>query len=149
MATITRNVTESELESNTKPNILTLVAEGKAKTVCDTKTSFLSLPRELRHSILRQTVKLNELEEATQQPTDRFLTWDELFDDHEQHIHVWGTTLTLVHRQIYDDVQYVIEKWEDDFQALHSERLVAYEEVARKRRALCLEAEPRKLRRSR
>ncbi|KAE9980726.1 hypothetical protein EG328_012071 [Venturia inaequalis] len=128
MATITRNFTiiaANAIESNA------------------TRTGFLSLPRELRQSILRQTVQLNELEKATQQITDRFLTWDDLFTDHEAHILTWSVTLKLVHREIHADVEYVKEKWEEDFHFMHEQKLVAYEEVARKRRAQFLDAQPR------
>lgn len=138
MEMVTRNVTQSELESKSNTNILNLIAESST-----TKTNFLSLPRELRQSILRQTVKLNELEDATQQVTDRFLTWDELFNNHEEHIQNWGVTLKLVHREIHADVEYLKQGWEEDFRVFHEERLVAYEDVARKRRAQFLDAQPR------
>lgn len=142
MATVTQTVTRSELESKT---FLTLIAKSANESNIS-KTGFLSLSTELRHSILRQTVKLDELEEATHHVTDRFLTWDDFFNDHGDHIQTWATMLKLVHREIYADVDYVKDKWEEDFQNLQEERLVAYEEVARKRRAQFLDVQPRKLR---
>ncbi|TID23136.1 hypothetical protein E6O75_ATG02310 [Venturia nashicola] len=141
MANIIRHVADSDLESNTKTTSLTLTAVSAIRSEA-TKTGFLSLPREIRQSVLRQTVKLNELEEATQQITDRFLTWDDLFTNHEAHIQTWSVTLKLVHREIQADVEYVKEKWDRDFCVLQQEKLVAYEEVARKRRAQFLDAQP-------
>lgn len=124
MAAISQNTTDTNTEGNIK-------------------TGFLTLACELRQSILLQSVNLNALEGATQHVTDRFLTWEDLFDGHEQHIQDWTLTLKLVHREMAVDVDYVAEKWEKGYQALVEERIMSYEESARKRRAQFLEENPR------
>jgi hypothetical protein len=114
-----------------------------ASIASNTKTSFLTLPSELRQAIIRDTYDENELIEATQQIKDRFLTWDDLFDEHELHLEAWVDTLKEVHVGIADDVEYIGKKWQKNFVALVDERIDEYEAAARKRRAQFLLENPR------
>jgi hypothetical protein len=100
-----------------------------------TKTSFLTLPRQLRQSTLFKRHDDSELYEATQQVKERFLTWEDLSDRHGERIKLWAATLMQVHGQIISDVNYVEGKWQERQDALMEETITEYEKVARKRRA--------------
>jgi hypothetical protein len=117
--------------------------QSKTSIASNTETSFLTLPSELRQVIIRHTYDENELVGATQQIKDRFLTWDDLFDEHELHLEAWVDTLKEVHVGIADDVEYIAKKWQRNFVALVDERINEYEEAARKRRAQFLLENPR------
>jgi hypothetical protein len=94
-----------------------------AQTTSNKPTGFMSLPRELRHKILLQTVKLHYADihfyfwhddNFPDRFPDRFL---DAYSKTKECTQKWGVTLQQVEQSedFLDDVEFVLKKWKGDY----------------------------------
>lgn len=81
-----------------------------------TPTTFLSLPRELRHKILLLTYDVNDLHDQFHL---RYSSWNRWYNTNKNYLNKWIVKLKKVHKDMVEDVEFVGRNWA---QSLHDVR---------------------------
>lgn len=133
VAMLTSNATSRKRAQDEDNEALPPATKNAKMSLGATSTTFLTLPRELRQLILRQTYKHDiTLHDSFQAFMDRVTEEKGFYYEHKVNgcvlgFNDWVHSIKDIHQHIAEDMEYIEEKWNKDYLAVNANLILEWD----------------------